>query len=239
VAEKENGRAPLEKIPGREKAKAGEAKARAAAVAMLAALKGGSEVKVSSADLKPANERERPSASGAEPSTRAAARIEINDAGGASGPVDLEQAGRAVSTKGAVKGASLASDLGGGEGGGKLTPGSGAGGDGFRLELGGTGASASGGLSREAIRKAVAQRRSAFRRCVEAAGLPSSEVLRSIVFRLEIAASGKATSVVVETSDAGSEQLEKCLSRALSATPFPAAANGRETAVSYPFLFKN
>lgn len=208
------------------------------ALSMLAGLKGASEVRVTSDSLEKASGTESSSGGaggGTNPNPRA--RVSV-DEGGDVGGVDLSKASRGVGTGGGAGAPSLASGLGKGEGAGRFSLGGGQGGTALRMEFGGTGARVSGGLSRDVVRESVARRRPSFRACIEAAGLPRSERPRSIAFDIQIDAKGGVTSVRLASSDFASASFEGCMSRALKATSFPAAANGHETSVYYPFLFK-
>lgn len=101
------------------------------------------------------------------------------------------------------------------------------------------GESVVGGLSREAVRRAVSAHRREIRACYERALIAKPKLKGRVVFKWYISPEGPVTSIHLEDSEVNHPQLEGCVMGVIKGIMFPKAPNGQATTVIYPFMFQN
>lgn len=99
--------------------------------------------------------------------------------------------------------------------------------------------SVSGGLTKDQIRKALAEHRREIRACYEKALIVKSKIAGRIAYKWHIAPSGSVTSIQVVRSEVGLPQLEDCVGSVIKAIKFPEAPSKLPTTVIYPFVFQS
>jgi TonB family protein len=95
-----------------------------------------------------------------------------------------------------------------------------------------------GGLTPEQVRKVVESHRALIAYCFNKELQKNPRLNGKVVMSWRITPQGVVESVRVKSSSIGSADVEDCLSRQVAKWKFPAAANGQETDVRYPFAFK-
>jgi hypothetical protein len=95
-----------------------------------------------------------------------------------------------------------------------------------------------GGLSREAVGRAVFNQRAKIRACYQTALLSHPKLAGRLVLKWQISPEGVVTSIKPVLSDLHLPSLESCVMSVLRATPFPSNPRGLPTMVLYPFVFR-
>jgi outer membrane biosynthesis protein TonB len=144
------------------------------------------------------------------------------------GLTDDNSAG-ALSMTGGKSKFSAGMKLGGGEGAGGGKSG-GISGDG-NMEV-------SGGLDKDAIRRALAENRRAIRTCYETALLARKDLEGRLTLRWKITPQGPVETIVIQSSTVNLSSLESCVMKVVKGIVFPQAPNKMPTTVIYPFVFQ-
>jgi TonB family protein len=95
-----------------------------------------------------------------------------------------------------------------------------------------------GGLTPEQVRKVVESHRAVIAYCFNKELQRNPKLNGKVVVSWRITPQGAVESTKIKSSSIGSSDVEDCLTRQVSKWKFPAAANGQETDVRYPFAFK-
>lgn len=141
----------------------------------------------------------------------------------------------AIGGQGASSLKSLGSTLGKGEGigsGGKqagVVDGSGG---------SGAGVEALGGLTKEDIRKALAEHRRAIRNCYEVALIKRKDLEGKMSFKWKVSPAGPVEVIDLISTEFNLPSFEACVQGVVQGIVFPKAPNGQPTTVKYPFVFQ-
>lgn len=150
-----------------------------------------------------------------------------------SGDVNEDSVG-AIGAQGASSLKSLGSSLGKGEGigSGNRRGGSADG------SSSGTGMETLGGLTKEDIRRALAEHRRAIRNCYEVALLKRKELEGKMSFKWKISPLGGVEFIDLLATEFNLTSFEGCVQDVVKNIIFPKAPNGQPTVVKYPFVFQ-
>lgn len=106
-------------------------------------------------------------------------------------------------------------------------------------DIGGEGSmSVSGGLDKDAVRRAIAEHRRAIRNCYETALLTKSTLQGRLTYKWTISPNGIVTSIALQNSSIGYPTFEECIEGIIREIQFPIAQNKQSTLVIYPFVFQ-
>ncbi|AZZ37420.1 hypothetical protein CIK05_11650 [Bdellovibrio sp. qaytius] len=103
---------------------------------------------------------------------------------------------------------------------------------------GGTGMEALGGLTKEDIRKALAEHRRAIRNCYEIALIKRKELEGKMSFKWKVSPTGPVEVIDLMSTEFNLPSFETCVKDVVKRIVFPKAANGQPTTVKYPFVFQ-
>jgi TonB family protein len=95
-----------------------------------------------------------------------------------------------------------------------------------------------GGLSKEAVRSALAENRLAIKDCYESSLLTHGKLEGRMTFRWVISPEGPVSTVRLQSSSFNIPQFDSCVEAVVKATVFPKAPNMQPTTVTYPFIFQ-
>lgn len=100
------------------------------------------------------------------------------------------------------------------------------------------GVEATGGLTREDIRKSLAEHKRAIRNCYEIALLSKRDLEGKMNFKWKISPAGNVEIIDLTSSEFGMPSFEGCVKGVVQKVLFPRAPNGQPTIVKYPFVFQ-
>lgn len=95
-----------------------------------------------------------------------------------------------------------------------------------------------GGLTKDDIRKALAENRRAIRNCYERSLMVKKDLQGRLTLKWRIAPSGSVVSIAIQSSDLNSPSLDSCVLEIVKGIQFAQAPNKLPTTVIYPFVFQ-
>lgn len=167
------------------------------------------------------------------------ANVKTEEIGGAvgGGSVNVNAISAGLASGGGGKAGSLKGFAGGK--GTAIGTGSGFGGKGFDMSLGGDEAEAIGGLDKSLIAAVVQQNIGQIKHCYERQLIVDPNIFGKIVAQWTINTEGAVSTTSVKSTTMNNKPVENCILAKIKGWNFPKPKGGGQVMVSYPFLFKS